>query len=96
MRIGRFRFTSLTAVWVSFCDSIGGFDSVSPDEVSDFPKLSMTGFSSFASWEVDSEISVISMSFFGSELIKIAFEGAGRVRFRSETDDAICKCDVQS
>ena len=96
MRIGRFRFTSLTAVCVSFCDSIGGFDSVSPEEVSDFPKLSMTGFSSFASSEVDSEISVISMSFFGSELIKIAFEGAGRVRFRSETDDAICKCDVQS
>lgn len=96
MRIGRFRFTSLTAVGVSFCDSIRGFDSVSPDEVNDFPKLSITGLSSFVSSEVDSEISVISTSFFGSELIKTAFEGMGRVLFRSEAVDATCRCDVHS
>ena len=92
MRIGRFRLKSFTAG----CDSIAGFGSASPDDVSDLPKLSMTGFNSFASSEVDSESSVISTSFFGSELIKTALEGAGRVRFRRDTDEAICKCDVQS
>lgn len=36
------------------------------------------------------------MSFFGSRLVAAAFAGAGRVRFRRETDDAICRRDVQS
>ena len=85
MRIGRFRFSSLSfiVICVSLELSCAPLPSASPDMI-DFPRLSITGFSIFTSSDRYSVISVISMSFAESELRRMFFAAAGRVRLRRD------------